>query len=395
MAASEQPSVKKDDCRMLIAGVGNGAGRAVSEMARQWTGGPAMAVINTDAGDIPPVAGLRFVRIGTQVMKGMGTGGDPRVGRRAAAADAEAMRALFKEINLVLLVVGLGGGTGTGAAPLVAEEARRAGALVLCFAMLPFEFEGRRRMEHARHGLLALKEVADGVVCLPNQRLFELVEDRANIAEAFQQADAMLGRALRAVWQILCRQGVINLDFADLRAFLQEGRGACVLGCAEGAGPERVKLALNALREDPMLRRGEALAKADAVLVSIVGGPDLALKDVDALVRGIGEAGRPEAPAVVGVSCDAGLRDRLFVAILAAEKAEASEAQARRPAAPAEPAKLSAGSAPKLTQDTLFDDVEQGRFKGVDPTIVEGNNLDVPAFLRRRIPIQKVRDSHS
>ncbi len=393
MAEINQQSLKADDCRILIVGVGNGAGRALSAMARQWQEGPDMVAINTDSHDFAKIDGLRFVQIGAQVMNGMGTGGDPQVGRRAAAEDVDAVRKLFHGVNLVLLVVGLGGGTGTGAAPLVAEEARKAGALVLCFGMLPFEFEGQRRMSRAQQGLLALNGVANGVICLPNQRLLDLVEDRANIAEAFQKADAMLGRGVQAIWRVLCRKGVINLDFADVQALLQQGNGQCVFGCAEGEGPDRINLILQALREDPMLKRGQVLAQAHAYIISISGAADLTLKDVDSLVRGIGAAGGAESLAMVGVDCDAALKDRIFVTILASEPA--GEAPVNRDPVPAEPVKPAVVAKPDLIQGTLFDGAGQGRFKDVDPTIIEGSNLDIPTFIRRRIMIQKTRDGHS
>lgn len=402
---NEATAERNAKCRVLIAGVGNGGGRAVAEMARQWQDGPEMVALDTDAGELASLNGVRQVRIGAKIMKGMGTGGDPRVGRRAVEADAAAVRELFKDINLAFLVVGLGGGTGTGAAPFIAEEARKAGALTLCFAMLPFEFEGQRRKEHAQHGLLALADTADGVICLPNQRIFELVEDHSNVAEAFQKTDALLGRGVQAVWRVLCRKGAINLDFADVRALLQEGAGKCVFACAEGAGPGKVDLVLQALRADPLLLRGQALARAQAYIVSIIGGADFTLKDVDRLMRGIAEFSRKEALAMTGVSCDPALADRVFVTILAAEQAAEDAAPlprqaVARPAAPAaalpaaeEDLLESATKKKPPVQGNLFDKAGQGRFKDVDPTIVEGNNLDIPTFIRRRIMIQKPHDS--
>ncbi|MBU4199518.1 MAG: cell division FtsZ family protein [Verrucomicrobia bacterium] len=393
----EKRSAQNHECRVLIAGVGNGGCSAVAAMARQWKDGPPIAGINTDVQDLAKVAGLRRIQIGAQVMKGMGTGGDPRVGRRAAAADVETIRELFHDVNLVFFIVGLGGGVGTGAAPLVVEEARKAGALTLCFAMMPFEFEGQRRMDHAQHGLRALEDAADGVICLPNQRLVEMMEDRTNIAEAFRKADAMLYRGVQSVWRVICRQGVINLDFADVRTLLQEGNGQCVFGCAEGSGPDRIEMALKAIREDPLLKHGQVMANAHSYIVSIMGGMDLALKDVDFLMRGIADIGRPNALAMAGVSCDPELQDKVFVTILAAE----SEAQDRQhsPSAEADiPLSHAVASDEerrdqkiKLTQGTLFDEAGQGRFKGIDPTIVEGSNLDIPTFIRRGIMIQKVR----
>ncbi len=398
MPAEKQQAERNPECRALVIGVGNGAGRAVAEMARQWPDGPEMIVLNTELAE--PGAGPRQVLIGAKIIRGLGTGGDPQVGRRVAESDAAAIRELLPGANLVFLVVGLGGGTGTGAAPLVVEEARKAGALTLCFAMLPFEFEGAQRQEHARCGLRALEETADGVICLPNQRLFALGEDRANLAEAFRKADAFLGRGVRAVWRVLCRKGVINLGFADVRALLQSGGGPCVFACAEGAGPDKIGIVLRALREDPLLLRGQALSRAQSYLVSIIGGEDFTLQDIDRLARGIAEFGRAEALTMTGVICDPAMADRVFVTILAAEPAGEREAPpawqpAAAGAAPAGADEVRPASAAqeKRTQGNLFPWSDKGRFMGVDPTIVDGNNLDIPTFIRRGILIQKSRES--
>ena len=407
---NKKQSGQNSDCRVLIAGVGTGGCHAVAEMARQWKDGPGMVAINTDTRDFVDVEGVNCVRMGAQIMKGMSTGGDPRVGRRAAEADGETIRELFHDLDLVLLVVGLGGGTGTGAAPVVVEEARKAGVLTLCFAMMPFEFEGQRRMEQAQRGFLALKDAADGVICLPNQRLFEIIENRTNIAEAFRKADDVLYRGIQAVWRIICRKGIINLDFADIRALLQEGNGQCVFGYAEGQGPDKIEMALQTIRADPLLQHGQIMAQAQSYIVSIIGGTDMTLQDVDGLMQGIAAVGRSDALAMAGVSCDPALQNKVFVTILAAEKtaektAEKPAESASQPCQP--PAIIETVTPPpaariekdqgspkmKLTQGTLFDPAEQGRFKDIDPTIIEGSNLDIPTFIRRGIMIQKVRNS--
>jgi cell division protein FtsZ len=382
----------------LIVGLGNGGCRAVAAMAPAWAEGPALVGVNTEThADVP---GMRYVTIGAPVMKGLGSGGDPRVGRRAAEADVEALRALCRDVDLMFLVVGLGGGTGTGAAPLLAAEASKAGVLTLCFAMLPFEFEGPRRMEHARRGLQALREAADGVICLPNQRLLTMVADRTNVAETFRAADQMLSCGVQALWRVLSSRGLINLDFADLRRLLQQSSAHCVFGCAEGVGPKKISAALQAIRKDPLLQQGEVLAQASKYIVSIIGGTDLTLQDVDQLMRGLKELGRPDALAMAGVSCEAAWQDKVFITILAAEPAPLSDMQG--PAAARQPSGTSAAAAEtarssqagKLTQPTLFDGLDKGRFKDVGPTIVEGSNLDIPTFIRRGIMIQKIRDSN-
>lgn len=407
MAAKQASATRLTLPRTLVMGLGNGGCKTVIAMERQWKEGPRVVAVNTDGRSLAEAGDLAGLHIGERVIKGLGTGGEPRMGRRAAESDIEAIRGLFRDVDVVFLVVCLGGGTGTGAAPLVVEEARKAGALTLVFASLPFEFEGQRRMELAQRGLMALQASADAVICLPNQRLLELVEDKANIAAAFQKTDDMLARGLQAVWCVISRCGVINLDFEDVRALVKKGNGRCVFACAEGTGPDKVQQVLEAVRHHALLNHGAVLAEAEAFLVTVMGGSDLALKEVDQLMAGIAKIGRAEALMMTGVCCENDWQDRLFVVFLVAEKKGADGLAFIAPQRDDEPAGVQVGAAPveeptpepasrgKIKQVGLFDKVSQGRFKDVDATVVDGNNLDIPTFKRRGIMIQKVLRNHS
>lgn len=392
--------------RTLVVGLGNGGCKTVVAMARHWKDGPRVVAVNTDGRSLVEAGDLAGLQIGARVIKGLGTGGEPRMGQRAAESDVEAIRGLFRDVDVVCLVVCLGGGTGTGAAPLIVEEARKAGALTLVFASLPFDFEGKRRMELSRRGLLALQASADAVICLPNQRLLELVEDKTNIVAAFQQADAMLARGIQAFWCVISRRGVINLDFEDVSALVRKGNGYCVFACAEGNGPDKVNQVLAAVRNNALLNHGAVLAEAEAFLVSVMGGNDLALKAVDQLMAGIAKIGCAEALAMTGVCCEPEWQDRLFVVFLVVGKKEADDQV--RPTVQREEdlggrliGKVTAGALPtepaargKIVQADLFADVSQSRFKDVEATVVEGNNLDEPTFKRRGIIVQKVLRNH-
>lgn len=406
-AGKEKNTTRLTLPRTLVVGLGNGGCKTVAAMARQWKEGPRTVAVNTDGRSLAEAGALEGLQIGARVIKGLGTGGEPRMGQRAAESDIEAIRGLFRDVDVVFLVVCLGGGTGTGAAPLLVEEARKSGALTICFASLPFEFEGKRRMEHARRGLMALQACADAVISLPNQRLLELVEDKTNIVAAFQQSDDMLARGMQAVWRVISRRGVINLNFEDVSALVHKGHGRCVFACAEGTGPDKVNQVLDAVRHHALLNQGTVLAEAEAFLVSVMGGADLALKEVDQLMSGIAEIGRAEALVMTGVCCEREWKDRLFVVFLVVEKEGADGlacvAPQRDDESGAGPISVEPVEKPaaepvtrgKIVQAGLFDNkVSLGRFKDVEATVVEGKNLDVPTFKRRGIMIQKVLRNH-
>jgi len=384
---------------LLIVGVGNGGGNTVQAIARLWPDGPRMAAVNTDQRALAQLENIDRVHIGEKVLRGLGTGGDPRIARQAAESDIEKLRSLFNGIEFVIFAVGLGGGTGSGVAPLMIDEAKKAGALTLCFAMLPFEFEGSRRKEQAERGLQAIRDSADGVICLPSQRLTALIEDKSNIQEAFRKAEAMLAAGIQELWRVLNRSSMINFNFADLRAFLQSSAGNCIFCCSEGNGEQRIEMILDGIKRHILLNNCQTLADADSFVICIIGGADLAISDVNSIVNGILALGRKEALVMTGVGCEPEWRDKIHVTILAAEKGQAGDKSAltdvehsRRDIIRKNSlGENSESGRADMIQTGLFDAVEQGRFKGINPTIVNGSNLDIPTFIRRRIPVQKAK----
>lgn len=394
--AAPKPPARSAVPRTLVVGLGNGGCQTVTALARQWKDSPRIVLVNSDGRSLAHAPELAGVQIGAQVIKGLGTGGEPRMGRRAAEADREAISALFHKVDVVFLVVCLGGGTGTGAAPVLVEAARKAGAFTLCFVSLPFEFEGQRRMEHAQRGLTALQAIADAVICLPNQRLLKLVNDRTNLAEAFQKTDEMLAYGLQALWCLISRRGVINLDLGDIRALAQKGQGRCLFACVEGRGADKVNQILEAVQQDELLKQGAALAEAEALVISVIGGSDLSLKEVDQLMDGIAQLSHSEALMTAGVCYERDWQDRLLVVFLVAEKKGADDLAhpaLGRKGAPHEHIP-EAAARDKIIQRSLFEEVSRGRFKDVEATIVNGENLDLPTFKRRGIVIQKAQRNH-
>lgn len=381
--------------KLLIVGVGNGGCNTVQTMARLWPDGPKMAAVNTDQRARSEPVNLEVITVGEKILKGMGSSGDPRLALHAAESDIPRLRNLFEGATLVIFAVGLGGGTGSGITPLLVEEAKKAGALTLCFVMFPFDFEGGRRREQAERGLQAIRDLADGVVCMHNQRLSALVDDKANVQDAFRKAETALAGGIREFWRVLNSSPIINFDFADLRAFLQKSSGNCIFCCAEGSGEGRIETVLEGIKKNALLNNGRSLADADSFVICIIGGPDLSISDIENIVNGITAFGNRDAHTMTGVGCEPAWNQTIHVTILAAEKNSVAQGapirQMQQHASDHEDADSSAPPSSDMVQTGLFDVVDQGRFKGVTPTIIDGNNLDIPTFIRRRIHVQKAK----
>ena len=387
-----QENARELRCRVLVAGVGGGGGNVLGHALAGWDDPPTVAAINTDARALDATAiGLK-VAIGRTVAKGMGTGGDAELGRLAANEDLDALRALVSGHDLLLLVAGLGGGTATGAAPVLARIAREEGLLVLAYVTLPFAFEGARRQEQAQEGLADLKQSADAVVCLPNQRLHALLPPDTSLPDAFAFVDRMMSAGIRGLWTLLARDNMLNLDFSDLQSLVENSGNECCFGYGEGQGTGKAEQALRGLLEGPMLEKGRVIANSGAMILNVAGGPDLALAELETIHRRFQEAARPGARISMGAAVLDGWTGRLALTVLAAEhwipppKPDALVMEAGPEAAADEPA----GRRRKNVQQSelqLGGASDRGRFRDVAPTIVEGADLDVPVFIRRGIRI--------
>ncbi|NLE65988.1 MAG: hypothetical protein GX608_01040 [Lentisphaerae bacterium] len=388
--------------RILVAGLGDAGCNVAARLLRDWGPGPELVAINTDISAFKGRAGMRCVQLGVNLTEGAGAGGNPEAGRRSAEADRAVLQEVLAEADLLFMIAGMGGGTGAGAAPALARTAAEAGARVLAFAILPFGFEGARRREQAASGLAALREAADAVICLPNQRLFDLCGGSAAPERAFEEADGLLAAGIYAIWRALSGKGTLNLRLPDFKGMLEQGRtGGCVMACVQGSGPDRVAMALEALRAHPLLEHGGVLARAPACLVSALSGPDLSLGELNSLMPAIEDMAGAGAMRMAGLVCDPDWQDRLLVTVLACDKS----VDAAAPAAPGNDAAAAfdkpdskheppvEADSSRLTQQGLFDQPDgaaiPGRFKNIEPTIHEGQNLDIPTFIRRRIPLQK------
>ena len=390
--------------RLKLVGIGGAGGNAVQALAGNPTAlvGIELLAINTDTQALDAVAGAEKLPIGAAITHGLGAGGDPELGARAAQQDTDPIRAALQHADIVFLVAGLGGGTGTGASPLVARLAKEQGALVLAFAALPFAFEGKRRADQAALGLDHLKAAADAVICLPNDRLFKALGGEVTATEAFARGNQIIADGVQALWQLLSRKGLINLDFADLRATLGGKHAEGLFAHGEAAGPDRVREAVKQLLENPLFDADETLARAEGVLVSILGGADLTLTDVQRIVEPISKLAH-RAQVIMGAAIDEAYREKLAVTVIASTGSATRRFPAARPsptrpvpvavktaepeplALTGDPAPIVAGKAAPKQEDLPLQPVSRGRFSESEPTLVNGEDLDVPTFVRRGI----------
>lgn len=382
-------------CRVLVVAVGGGAGNMLGHALAGWPAPPPVAAVNTDERALSGSGIDLQVTIGRTVTKGMGAGGDAELGRLAANEDLDALHALVTGHDLLLLVASLGGGTATGAVPVLAAIAREEGLLVLAYVTTPFTFEGARRQELAQEGLAALKQCADAVICLPNQRLHAMLSPDTSLPEAFAFVDRMMSAGIQGLWTLLARDNMLNLDFSDLQSLVENSGNECCFGYGEGRGADKAAQALQGLLAGPMLEKGRVIANSGAMILSVTGGPDLSLVELEMIHRRFQEAARPGARITMGAAVLDDWSGRLALTVLAAEhwmppsrsaevakpgslffdQEKESEEPARRGRKGAKQSELPLGAAAS----------DRGRFQDVAPTLHDGMDLDVPTFIRRGI----------
>ncbi len=384
--------------RISVVGVGDGGCNAVDSMAAHWDNGPSLIAINTDAQSLNATQASTRLQIGAQITRNRGAGGDCNMGSLSANDDFDTLQGLFRGMDLVFIVATLGGGTGTGATPVVARAARETGTMVIAFVTLPFTFEGERRMSQARQGLLNLQDQADVVIVIPNQALFAAAGANATAEEAFRQTDYYLTMGIFAIWKLLTQRGIINLDFATLRMVARCSGGASSFSYGEGKGPDRAQLAIQNALHSPLLENGETLAESESILVSILGGTDMSVKEVEAIMTAVESATRKNAHIHMGTAIDATWNDAISITLVASRfwRAEDEADEKSTPDASATEESLAAPSGKKKKKKAeptqaqlILEGISKGLFKDVEPTIIDGEDMDVPTFIRRRVAVPK------
>ncbi len=348
-----------------VVGCGGGGSNAVNRMVDAGLRGVEFIAVNTDAQALQMTDADVRLHIGAVATRGLGAGANPDVGREAAIESRDALKEALKGADMVFVTAGEGGGTGTGAAPVVAELARELGALTVGIVTKPFSFEGRRRTEQAERGIEDLASKVDTLVVIPNDRLLSLVEKRTSIIEAFRLADDVLRQGVQGITDLITVPGVINLDFADVRTIMKES-GTALMGIGSAAGENRAAEAARAAISSPLLE--SSVEGATGILLNITGGGDLGLFEVNDAAEIVASAADQNANIIFGAVVDEQLGDHIRVTVIAT----GFEKRGRG----LEPSRLSAEpSAPSLgTGD--FDKPDDAGFD------LPGDILDVPSFLR-------------
>jgi cell division protein FtsZ len=482
------PEKAEEDIPIKVVGVGGAGTNVLDRIVLDGLDKADLIAINTDVQSLASSVAATKVQLGRTVTRGLGAGGDPEVGYNAAYESADEIRQALRDSRMIFVCTGLGGGTGSGAAPAVAQVARENGSLVLGFATLPFGFEGKRRLAQAHEALAKLREHSDAVICFENDRLGDMVAPKAGIHQAFAAADQMISQSVRSIVNLIQRPGLIRIGFDDLLAALKSPSGRCLFGYGESDSDNRAHDALAQALKNPLMDRGRMLADASHVLVQVCGGPGMTLTEVEILMQDLGKHIRDETQIIFGTTVDSRMGNRLSVTLissLASEDEEVAPPVAAKPArvpkavtpptppepepvipdqpsiweqqpeetlaiasetavveqtafaeelieteepAPPQPvwpepiaeivseepafeespsqqpprvilpkkkptifkeAKPVAEKKPQARQEVMqFEPVTRGRFEKSEPTIVEGQDLDVPTFLRKNVRVK-------
>ena len=466
------PERREEPIPIKVAGVGGAGSNALDRILLDGLESVDLVAINTDVQSLASSVAAHKVQLGRTTTRGLGAGGDPDLGYQAAIESADEIRQAISGGRMIFICAGLGGGTGSGAAPVVAQLAREAGSLVIAFATMPFSFEGKRRATQASDALTQLNEIANAVICFENDRLGDMVAPRAGIHQAFAVADITISQSVRAIVDLIQRPGLVRIGFDDLMVALHSENGRCLFGFGESDSDNRAHDALAQALKNPLMDKGRMLADAAHVLVQVAGGPAMTLSEVEILMKELGRYVSDQTQILFGTAVDGRMGNRLSVTIISSLGSEANLPTLRRktsveaapavpvaeappppPIAPApepEPPKIDMlpelpmetappidlipseppapleeiGAPPpppivhtpdphlimpkkkavpfpeqevikprekkvQAKQETLqFEPVTRGRFEKSEPTIVEGQDLDVPTFLRKNIRVK-------
>ncbi len=306
---------ENEQTRIKVIGIGGAGSNALNTMISSDIEGIEYVAINTDAQALKASAAKEKIQVGKSVTHGLGAGGNPDVGRDAATAEAEAIDEMLDEAEIVFLTAGFGGGTGTGATPVIAKAAKEKGILTMAVVTKPFMFEGSIKERIANEGLRQLRAIIDTVMVIPNQRLFEVAGEETSMVNAFRITDDVLCKVVQAISRLILKPGIINLDFAHIRTVMSIP-GAATIGFGEGHGSEKAMTAMREAISNPLMEQAE-LKGAKGVLISLLCGTDLMLRELDAAVKIIKEISAPDANVIFGANIDPDISEKAAITIIA------------------------------------------------------------------------------
>ncbi len=367
--------------KIKVIGVGGGGGNAINRMIAADVKGVDFLVANTDAQALQTSNAPWKIQLGTKLTKGLGSGGNPEIGRRAALEDTEKIIEALEGADMVFVTTGLGGGTGTGGAPIVASLARELGALTVAVVTKPFAFEGKRRMLQAEQGLAELSQGVDTVICIPNERLMQFVDKGTSFFEAFRIADDILRQGVQGISDIITITGIINRDFADIKTIM-EGMGYAVMGTAVASGENRAVEATNRAMASPLLEDA-SINGAHGILLNITGSNKLTLYEVHEASTIVQKAAADNANIIFGAVHDESMGDAVKVTVIAT--GIKSEKMGIKPLSSISPALRTAQQSVK----NMMARKEKLPVEAQTPIEIQEDDLEVPTFIRRRKAEQK------
>jgi len=363
--------------QIKVVGIGGGGSNAVNRMIQARVRGVEFLAANTDLQALKQSKAALKLQLGAKLTKGLGSGANPEIGRQAALEDTDKLVEALQGADMVFITAGLGGGTGTGAAPIIANLASELGALTVAVVTKPFAFEGRRRQLQAEQGLAELLGTVDTLICIPNQRLLQAVEPGTSFFEAFRIADDILRQAVQGITDIIAIPGVINRDFADVRTIMR-GMGYAVMGTAVARGEKRATEAARRAMASPLLEDG-SIEGARGVLINVTGSSNLSLDEVQEASSLVQKVAHEDANIIFGAVEDEKMKDAVKITVIATGF---KDNRVRAVVRPSMPERLPTATRPVLSR---------GNGKGSNGEVprllplAEGADLDTPAFLRRRL----------
>lgn len=367
--------------KIKVLGIGGGGNNAVNTMIQEGQiKGVDFIAINTDAQALLVNKAPTKIQIGEKITRGLGAGGDPKIGRQAAEESQEKIKDYLMDTDMVFLSYGVGGGTGTGAGPIIAELAREAGALTVAVVTKPFLFEGTRRRVIAEEGVEELKNKVDTLIVIPNQRIMDAVDRKMTLVEAFRVVDGVLGQGVQGISEIITVPGLINVDFADVKSIMQDA-GSSLLGIGTGIGENRAQVAAKTAIHSPLL--DISIEGARGILFNVTGGPDLTMAEIDEVASLIAQAADADANIIFGAVIDENMKGQVKITVIATGFDETRTRLMKLTAKPRLVQPLGVVSEiPAEKKEEKETKIEE-ELSEKEPPFDEYDDFDIPAFLRQ------------